>query len=79
VFLSRKVLKFQKQKIGEVKKYKGQMKKKTKMITNPVFNVVHVADSLVFCVVFCRSLFLFSVDYCIACFSSIEGFPLHNK
>jgi hypothetical protein len=28
VFLSRKALKFQKQKIGEVKKYKGQMKKK---------------------------------------------------
>ena len=31
VFLSRKVLKFQKQKIGEVKKYKGQMKKKNKV------------------------------------------------
>ena len=31
VFLSRKVLKFQKQKIGQVKKYKGQMKKKTKI------------------------------------------------
>ena len=46
------------------------------LITTPVFNVVHVAESLVFCVVFCISLFLFSVDYCIACFSSIEGFWL---
>ena len=43
------------------------------LITTPVFNVVHVAESLVFCVVFCISLFLFSVDYCIACFSSIKA------
>jgi hypothetical protein len=41
------------------------------LIATPVFSVVHVAEFLVFCVVFCRSLFLFSFDYCIACPSSI--------
>jgi cadmium resistance protein CadD (predicted permease) len=40
----------------------------------PVFRGVRVARSFVFCVVFCRSLFvLFSFDQCIVCASSING------
>jgi hypothetical protein len=44
-----------------------------------VFSGVHVARSLGFCVMFCRSVFsLFHVffGYCIVCFSSIYGFLL---
>ena len=46
-----------------------------------VFSKVHVGRSLVFCVVFCRSLFVllsyFSFGHCIVCLSSIYGFRLH--
>ena len=39
----------------------------------PVFRRVRVARSFVFCVVFCRSMFvLFSFDQCIVCNSSIN-------
>ena len=41
---------------------------------NPGFCGVHGALSLVFCVVFCRSLFLGFCVHCIVCSSSIYGF-----
>jgi len=44
----------------------------------PVLSGVRVSQSLVFCVVFCKSLFVLflSVSYCIVCPSSIYGFWL---
>jgi hypothetical protein len=41
---------------------------------NPGFCGVHGALSLIFCVVFCRSLFLGFFVHCIVCSSSIYGF-----
>jgi len=47
--------------------------------STPVFSGVRVTRSLVYCVVFCRSLFSFcpfSFGYCIICPASIYGFWL---
>ena len=47
------------------------------MSSPPVFSVVCVAQSLIFCVVFCRSLFVcFTLDHCIVCPSSHYDFWL---
>jgi hypothetical protein len=43
---------------------------------NPSLCRVYGAWSLVFCVVFCRSLFWFVFSHCIVCSSSIYGFWL---
>jgi len=41
----------------------------------PVFCGVRVTQSLVYCVVFCRSFFvLFVFDHCVVCPTSIDGF-----
>jgi hypothetical protein len=48
------------------------------MSSSPVFNGARVSQSLVFCVVFCRSLFvlLFFFYWSCCCLSSIYGFRL---
>jgi len=42
----------------------------------PVFRRVRVARSFVFCLVFCRSLFVLFFEHCVVCPSSIYGFWL---